>query len=91
MHGIEQTLLWKLLSASYLQWIGLVVAIVVLVALIIRIRTLLREDADAAGDDHQLLASISELHREGDLSEAEYRSIKGRLIRRLGDGPGKPE
>ena len=89
MHEIEQTLLWKLLHASLLQWIGLLVAVVVLVGVIVRIRTLFREDADAAADDHQLLSSISDLHREGDLSEDEYRSIKGRLIRKLGDGPGQ--
>jgi len=88
---VEQTLLWKLLSASFLEWIGLIVAFGVLVGLIVLIRTRLREDTDAAGDDHQLLTSISDLHRDGDLSEEEYRSIKGRLIRRLGDGPGEPE
>ena len=91
MDEIQQTLLWKLVNASLLQWIGLLVAIVVLVGLIVRIRALLREDTDAAGDDHQLLTSISELHREGDLSEEEYRSIKGRLIHKLGKGPGKQE
>ncbi len=88
MDIIEQTLLWKLVNASLLQWIGLLVAVVVLVGVIIRIRTLFREDADAAADTHQLLTSISDLHREGDLSEDEYRSIKGRLIERLGDNPG---
>lgn len=87
MHEIEQTLLWKLINASLGQWIGLLVAIGVLVGLIVRIRALLREDTDAAADHHELLTSISELHREGDLSEDEYRSIKGRLISRLGDGP----
>ena len=88
MHEIEQTLLWKLINASLWQWIGLLVAVGGLVGVIIRIRTLFREDADAAADNHQLLTSISDLHREGDLSEDEYRSIKGRLINKLGDNPG---
>lgn len=85
MQEIEQTLLWKLVNASLAQWIGLFVALGILIALIIRIRTLVREDSDAAADHHELLTSISELHREGDLSEDEYRSIKGRLITKLGD------
>ncbi|MGD9856998.1 MAG: hypothetical protein AB7U20_18770 [Planctomycetaceae bacterium] len=87
MHEIEQSLLWKVVHASLVQWIGLLVALGVLVGLILRVRALLSEDTDATADHHELLTSISELHREGDLSEDEYRSIKGRLISRLGDGP----
>ena len=85
MNRIQDTLLWKLLDASALQWIGLFVALVVLVGLVVRIRAWFREETDSAADDHELLTSISEMHREGDLTEDEYRSIKGRLVRKLGD------
>ena len=85
MDKIQETLLWKVLDASALQWIGLFVALVLLVGLIVRIRAWFREETDAAADDHQLLTSVSEMHREGDLTEDEYRSIKGRLVRKLGD------
>lgn len=83
MENIDQTFLWKLLNASIWQIIGLLVALVVLVGLIIRIRSLFREDEDSTADDHLLLTQISDLHREGDLTEEEYRSIKGRLVQRL--------
>lgn len=85
MDRIENSLLWRLLHASLWEWIGLIVALVVLVWLVVRIRTLVREDEDATADDQGLLTQINELRREGDLSEAEYRSIKRRLLDRLGE------
>jgi len=95
VENIDQTFLWKLLNASVWQVIGLLVALVVLVGLIIRIRALFREDEDSTADDHQLLSQITDLHREGDLTEDEYRSIKGRLVQkldeRLSDGPSPQE
>lgn len=91
MPPIRQTQLWEFLNASLLQWIGLFVAIVVLAGVIVRIRTWIREDADAAADHYELLTGISDLHREGDLSEEEYRSIKGRLVSRLGERPPAQE
>ncbi|MCA9027885.1 MAG: hypothetical protein KDA86_21935 [Planctomycetaceae bacterium] len=83
MEKIDQTFLWKLLDASVWHVIGLLVALVVLVGLIIRVRTLFREDEDSTADDHRLLTQITDLHREGDLTEEEYRSIKGRLVQKL--------
>lgn len=83
MDSIEQSVLWKLLDASIWQWIGLLVALMVLVGLVVRIRTLFREDEDSTAVDHELLSQITDLHREGDLTADEYRSIKGRLVQKL--------
>lgn len=83
MDNIEQSILWQIMDASIWQWIGLLVALMVLVGLIIRVRTLFREDEDSTAVDHQLLSQITDLHREGDLTADEYRSIKGRLIQKL--------
>ena len=95
MDNIEQSVLWKLLDASIWQWIGLLVALMVLMGLIVRIRSLFREDEDSTAVDHQLLSQITDLHREGDLTADEYRSIKGRLVQkldvRLTDDPSKTE
>jgi hypothetical protein len=62
--------------------IGLV-CLVVLIWVIVRLVTRVNEDADPAAIDREMLSAINELHREGDLTPDEYRSIKGQLVRRL--------
>lgn len=83
MDQIENSLWWKLLNRSAWELFGLVVAILVMVWLIMRIRSWLAGDDDPAEGDHELLVSIRELKREGDLTDDEYRSIKSRLVKRL--------
>lgn len=67
------------------QWADVAQAILAgcgLVALIwgtLRLRTWFREDSEPDVCDHELLSRLGELHREGELSEEEYRLIKGRL------------
>lgn len=85
MDQIENSLLWKLLNRSLWELFGLVLAILVLAWLIVQIRSWFTGDDDPAEGDHELLASIRELNREGDLTDDEYRSIKSRLVDRLGD------
>lgn len=63
--------------------IGLVVALGVAAWLIYRLRTWYGEDADRAEGDQELLAHLRDLKREGDVSEEEFRSIKGRLTERM--------
>ena len=61
-------------------WVGLLFAIVLLVWIVVRLREWFREDSDPADDSRRMLSDIREMYHEGDLSEEEYRSIKGRLI-----------
>ncbi len=58
----------------------LAVAITVLIWLIFRIRMLFREDKDPTAFRNEMLLQFRDLHRQGDLSEEEYRSIKGQLL-----------
>jgi len=75
--------LWKLLEGSPTEWLqfGCALAgIIVLVWLIVRIRLWFREDEGPAADAHEMLLQFRDLHRRGDLSEEEFRSIKSRLL-----------
>jgi len=53
--------------------------------LIFRIRARFRDHADSAAEERQMLSQMGELHREGGLSQEEFRSIKGRLTQRVDD------
>ena len=79
----HDSLFLKLLEASLLEWIALIAAVAFAAWLIFRIRARFRGGDDPAAADHGMLMQISELRRRGDLSEEEYRSIKGRLVERL--------
>ena len=57
-----------------------VVAIGVLVVIALKVRAWYREDSDDAASQDDLLLQFRDLHRQGGLSEDEYRSIKGRLL-----------
>jgi len=77
------SLLWKLLDASLEQWIGFGAALVgvfILIWLVVRVRSRYREDEDPAGDAHEMLLQFRDLHRHGDLTDEEFRSIKSRLL-----------
>ena len=79
----RQSLFLKLMQASLWEWIGIIVLTALAAWLIFRIRAWFRGGEDPAADDHGMLMQISELRRQGDLSEEEYRSIKGRLVQRI--------
>lgn len=49
------------------------------------IRSRLADDEDSATEAHRLLSQIADLKEQGDLTEEEYRSIKGRLVERIDD------
>ena len=57
-----------------------VVAIGVLVVIALKLRARYREDSDDAVSRDDLLLQFRDLHRQGGLSEDEYRSIKGKLV-----------
>lgn len=88
---LEDTFLWKLLEISFWELAALIAAIIFGFWLIFRVGLWLRDDKDATADDRQMLMQIRDLHREGDLDEEEYRSIKGRITERLDDAPQQAE
>ena len=75
-------------------WWQFLVAAACLVALIWQIARFIsrvHEDVDPAESDQDMLNAISELRREGDLTEDEYRSIKSQLMGRMSsDFSSKP-
>jgi hypothetical protein len=73
----------RVLSESLWTWIGLIFALLVLAWVVKAIRAWYREDDDPAGNAREMLSEIREMYVEGDLSEEEFRSIKGRLTERL--------
>lgn len=73
---------WMILNASLIEWIVLLVSIIVLSWLIVRIRSRFREDEGPTAQDHELLLQFRDLHRQGDLTDGEFRSIKSRIMER---------
>ena len=60
------------------------VVLTILIWIIVRLVTGATEDVDPAEADREMLDAVNELRAQGDLSEDEFRSIKGRLVTRLG-------
>ena len=78
--------IWKLLEGSPREWawfLGGLVCLTVALWAFTRFIAWMRDDEDTAAAEQMMLTEISELHRGGDLSEEEYRSIKVRLLERL--------
>ena len=72
---------------SWLVFAIVLVTLVIFIWLIARLTARVTGDTDPAETDRQMLTAITDLHRKGDLSLEEYRSIKSQLVRRLWD-PG---
>ncbi len=90
-----KTFSWnELLQLPVKSWWGLLIALTLLVALIwwiIRLVARVNEDTDPAEADRQMLMAIHELHREGDLDNEEFRSIKSQIVERLTSDDSRPE
>jgi hypothetical protein len=74
---------------QFVSWWPVVVAAVGLILLIwgiLHFVSRANEDVDPAEADRQMLLAMNELRREGDLSESEFRSIKGQLVSRFNEG-----
>lgn len=87
-------LIWPL-SSWWPMLVGLV-GVVVVISLIVRLVARVNEDTDPAEADRDMLLTLTELRREGDLTQEEFRSIKSRLVQRIvsadpvGDGNRQP-
>ena len=70
-------------TESWLVFAIVLIALVVFIWLISRLVTRATEDPDPTEVDRQMLTTINDLHRKGNLSHEEFRSIKGQLVGRL--------
>ncbi|MEJ7594801.1 MAG: hypothetical protein WKF77_25015 [Planctomycetaceae bacterium] len=78
--------LLQLPDFNWWQFLFAAACLVVLIWSIVRFFSRVYEDVDPAESDQDMLNAISELRREGDLTEDEYRSIKSQLMGRMGSG-----
>jgi hypothetical protein len=75
------------LSQTLVPLVATVAAIVVLAVAVYLIRSWLRENDGPAESAHELLAEYREMNRLGELSDEEFRSIKGKMASRIGRTP----
>ena len=75
--------LLQLPDFTWWQFLFAATCLVVLIWSIVRFVSRVHEDVDPAESDQDMLSAISELRREGDLTEDEYRSIKSQLVGRM--------
>ena len=77
---------------NWWQFLFTSACLVVLIWQFARFISRVNEDVDPAESDQDMLNTISELRREGDLTEDEYRSIKSQLMGRMKSAfSGTPE
>jgi hypothetical protein len=69
----------NLFQATTWSWVALFVVLAGAVWLVLRIRARFRDREDPAVEHRRMLMQMGDLHREGGLSDEEFRSIKGRL------------
>lgn len=77
---------WKMLhlpDVSWLELLGAAACLVVVIWAILRFVSRVNEDVDPAEADREMLQALMDLRREGQVSEDEFRSIKGQIVGRL--------
>lgn len=86
MRGTRDSILWRLMEGSPWQWGGMLIALAALVALVVWLQRWLRQDP--ANEDHtnDLLTQFGDLHRQGELTDEEYRRVRSKLIGGKSDG-----
>lgn len=75
--------LWQFLRDMLWPVSGLIILLLVAAVAVVWIRHRCRDHEDRAAMAAQMLQQLRELHREGDLSDEEFRSIKSRLVPRF--------
>ncbi len=71
------------LSKALIPLATTVTAIGVLAIAVYLIRSWLRDNDGPAASEHELLSEYREMHRRGELSDEEFRIIKGRMAPRI--------
>jgi hypothetical protein len=71
----------RVFQASWYWWLILFAVVAGAAWLLFRIRARFRDHEDPAEDNHRLLMQLGEMHRQGGLSEEEFRSIKKQVDR----------
>jgi len=72
--------LTKFLGESWYLFAGLIAVVSLLVWLVMWLRTRLRDDTDRPTSPNEMLKQFQDSLREGELTDEEYRFIKGRLL-----------
>ena len=70
------------------SWVVLAVTLVVLFAIVIKMKEWLRGKGLAEDSPEQLLLEFRDIHRQGKLSPDEYRHIRERLTKKTGQADG---
>ena len=85
--GRPDLLNWPLVS--WWPFLVATVCLVIVIWLVVQLIARVNKDTDPAAADHEMLLALSELHREGDLTVEEFRSIKSQLVHRLSSNDGR--
>jgi hypothetical protein len=80
----------EVLNQALVPLIAVATLILVLAVAVYLIRSWLRDNDGPEASAHELLAEYRELHRRGELSDEEFRIIKGRMAPGIG-GASDPE
>jgi hypothetical protein len=75
------------LSKALIPIATTVTAIGLLAVAVYLLRSWLRDNDGPAASSHELLADYREMHRRGELSDEEFRSIKSRMAPRIKGTP----
>jgi hypothetical protein len=77
--GVGWNRLLERVAPNLWETIAIAVGVLVLVWVTLRLRAWFRDDAASDDNDIDLLSDMRDLHREGGLTDEEFRSIKTRL------------
>lgn len=78
---LTQAMLWPV--------IGITVGLIILIVIFLWARASFRDNEDSTVSSHRMLADCREMLLRGELTEEEYRLIKGRLSARIKEPPGR--
>ncbi len=79
--SVSDLLNWPL--GSWLEFLIATVCLVTVVIAIIQLIARANKETDPAEAEREMLLTLSELYRQGDLTNEEFRSIKGQILQRL--------